>query len=93
MISSADFHRTNSADVLNLAYICRHRAETKLEVKFHHLAIREFINAVIHDFDYEDAELHSEFPTAPPLLEADVSFEGIGDISMSYSFEPIQALA
>ena len=93
MISSADFHRMSSADVLDLAYICRHRAETNLEVKFHHLALREFINAVIHDFGYGDAELHSEFPTAPPLPETDESFEGIGDISRGYTLEPIRALA
>ena len=93
MISSADFHRMSSADVLDLAYICRHRAETKLEVKFHHLALWEIINAVVHDFGYVDAELHSEFPAAPPLPEADESFEGIGDISKSYSMEPIRALA
>ena len=83
----------NSADILDLAYICRHRAETKLEIKYHHLALRDIINAIMHDSGYEDAELHSEFKFAPPLQEPDTSFEGIGDISMGYTLEPIRALS
>ena len=83
----------SSTDVLDLAYICRHRAETKLEVKFHHLALRDFINGVVHDFGYVDAELHSAFRVAPSLPDADESFDGIPDISKGYSLEPIRAIA
>ena len=93
IINSADFHRMNSADLLDLASICHHRAETKLEMKYHHLALRDIISAIVHDFGYEDAELHSLFKSAPPLPEPNTSFEGIGDISRSYSLEPIRALA
>ena len=83
----------NSADLLDLARISHHRAKTKLEMKFHYLALRDIINAIVHDFGYEDAELHSQFKFAPPLQEPNTSFEGIGDLSKSYSLEPIRALA
>jgi len=43
--------------------------------------LRDIINAIIFDFGYEDAELHPQFPTAPPLQAPNTSFEGIGDIS------------
>ena len=92
-ITSADFHRMNPAEILDLAYICRHRSETKLEVKYHHLALREFISSIIHDFGYEDADLHSEFiNTAPPLQEPNTYLDGVGDISRGYSTAPVRAM-
>ena len=91
-ITSADISRMNPANILDLAYICHHRAETKLEVKFHHLALREFINSVIHDFGYEDVELHSEFATAPPLQEPDTSFDGVGYVNNGYSTDPVRVM-
>ena len=45
------------------------------------------------DFGYEDAELHSNFPDAPPLRAPNTSFEGIGDISLGFSLEPVRALS
>ena len=92
-ITTADLDRMSSADLLDLAYILRHRSETKLEVKFHHLSLREFINSIVHDFGWVDVELHPLFQVALPLPEADVTFEGVGDISKGYSMEPIRALA
>ena len=49
----------NSSDLLSLAYICRHRAKMKLEMKFYFLVLRDVINAIVHDFGFEDAELYS----------------------------------
>ena len=66
----------NSADLLALAYICRHRAETKLEIKFHYLTLRDIINAIIHDFGFEDEKLYSEFKDAPPPQKPNTSLEG-----------------
>ena len=83
----------NSVDLLDLARICQQRAETKLDIKFHYLALRRVIIDIIYDFGYEGAELHSEFPTAPPLKAPNTTFEGVGDMSTSYSLEPIRALA
>ena len=82
----------NSADLHDLAYICHHRAETKLEIKFHYLALRTIINAIIHDFGFEDAELHLEFKIAPPLQEPNTSLEGMDDISRGYSTAPVRAM-
>ena len=82
----------NSADLLTLAYICRHRAETRLEIKHHYLPLRDIINAIIHDFGFEDAVLYSEFNDAPPPQEPNTSLEGMGDISRGYSTAPIRAM-
>ena len=92
-ITTADFHRMNSVDLLNLASIIRHRAETTSAVKFNYLSLREFINSIIHDFGYVDAELHFEFREAPPLPNPDVSFDGIGHTSKGYSMSSIRAIA
>ncbi|KAL4556404.1 hypothetical protein LXL04_039055 [Taraxacum kok-saghyz] len=92
IINFADFHRMNSADLLELGHICRQRAETKLEIKFHYLALRDIINAIMHDIGYEDAELHFEFNVAPPVQEQTTSLEGIDDISRGYSTAPIRAM-
>ncbi|KAL4583107.1 hypothetical protein LXL04_007671 [Taraxacum kok-saghyz] len=92
IINSADFHRMNSADLITLAYICHHRAETKLEIKFHYLALRDIINAIIYDFGFEDAELYSDFKDAPPPQEPNTSLEGLGDTSKGYTTAPIRAM-
>ena len=83
----------NPADLLDLGLICRNRAETKLGMKFHFLTLRTMINAIIYNFGYEDAELHSNFLTAPPLRAPNSSFEGVEDISLGFSLEPVRALS
>ena len=83
----------NPADLLDLGRICRHKAETKLEMKFHHIALRDILNAIVYDFGYKDAELHPSFPNAPPLRAPNTSFEGVGDISFGFSLEPVRALS
>ena len=83
----------NSVDLLDRARICQIRSETKLDIKFHFLAIRRVIIDIIYDFGFEDAELHSKFKTAPPLPVPNTSFEGVGDMSNGYSLEPIRSLA
>ena len=83
----------NPADLLVLGRICRHKAETKLEMKIFHLSLRTIINAIVEDFGYEDAELHKNFPDAPPLQAPNMSLDGIGDISLGFSLEPVRALS
>ena len=40
-----------------------------------------------------DAELHAEFPRAPPLPNSDASFRGVDDTRKGYSIAPIRAIA
>ncbi|KAL4573473.1 hypothetical protein LXL04_020281 [Taraxacum kok-saghyz] len=62
-------------------------------MKLHHLTLRTIINAIIEDFGHEDAELHKSFPEAPPLRAPNMSLDGIGDISLGFSLEPVRALS
>ena len=80
LIRTADLHRMNSYDLLQLGQLVKHYSETKSAVRFHFLSIQEHLSYLIHEFGHMDLDLSPRFPHAPPIQQPNQTIQGLGDI-------------
>ena len=92
LIRTADLHRMNSYDLLQLGQLVKHYSETKSAVRFHFLSIQEHLSYLIHEFGHMDLDLSPRFPHAPPIQEPNQTIQGLGDIECGLHLSPIRAV-
>ena len=89
-ITQADFHLMNLADLLDIGWLSRHKVKKNICLRIRHLVLKENLNALIHDFEYIDHELHKHFLTSSPLPNPNTSIKGLGDVDYGLILEPIK---
>ncbi|KAL4588561.1 hypothetical protein LXL04_001453 [Taraxacum kok-saghyz] len=92
LIRTADLHRMNSYDVLQLGQLVKHSSETKSAVRFHYLSIQEHLSYLIHEFGHMDLDLSPRFPHAPTIQQPNQTIQGLGDIECGLHLSPIRAV-